>query len=103
MEQGSPVRPTPIFRRIEALREMRGLTKRGLARAANLAPSTVIEVELGYHIPKDTTLQAIASALDIPVAWLTNYTVPVRLTPQDWHDKWEMQKLLRQLEKDEQK
>ena len=58
--------------RIRTFREAAGFTQDALARAAGIGRATMIRLENGKHMPKLTTLRAIAQALDRQVEDLLN-------------------------------
>ena len=53
--------------RVRRLRETAGLTQETLARAAGVGRITLVRLENGNHVPKLTTLKAIANAFERPV------------------------------------
>ena len=53
--------------RVRRLRETADLTQEALAQAAGIGRITLVRLENGKHIPKLTTLKAIASVLEKPV------------------------------------
>ena len=53
--------------RVRRLRETAGLTQEVLAQAAGIGRITVVRLENGKHVPKLTTLKAIARVLEKPV------------------------------------
>ncbi len=53
--------------RVRRLRETAALTQEALAQAAGIGRITLVRLENGKHVPKLTTLKAIAHALDKPV------------------------------------
>lgn len=77
-------KPTPLWRRIEVLRIMRGYSMRELARRAGLSHGTISMDEKGYHNPTDRTLAKLAKALDVPVEAITQNTCRQRLSRRDW-------------------
>lgn len=56
-----------INERIRTLREVRGLSQTKLAQRADIAPSTVNQIERGARKPTYRTLLALSGALDISV------------------------------------
>jgi transcriptional regulator with XRE-family HTH domain len=57
----------PVGQRIREVRQDRGITLRGLARAVGVSPSLVSQIETGKSQPSVSTLYAITKALDISV------------------------------------
>ena len=53
--------------RVRRLRETAGLTQEALAQAAGIGRITLLRLENGKHVPKLTTLKAIARVLEKPV------------------------------------
>ena len=53
--------------RVRRLRETAGLTQEALAQAAGIGRITLVRLENGKHVPKLTTLKAIAQVLAKPV------------------------------------
>ena len=53
--------------RVRRLRETAGLTQETLAQAAGIGRITLVRLENGKHVPKLTTLKAIAHVLGKPV------------------------------------
>ena len=53
--------------RVKALRESASLTQEALALAAGIGRVTLVRLENGKHVPKLTTLRAIAQVLERPV------------------------------------
>ena len=53
--------------RVRRLRETANLTQEALAQAAGIGRITLVRLENGKHVPKLTTLKAIARALEKPV------------------------------------
>ncbi len=64
-------------RRIQAARKQKGLTQKELADDLQLATGTIQQYELGKRTPKNDTLKAIASRLDIS---------PLDLIGPEWFD-----------------
>lgn len=64
-------------RRIQAARKKKGLTQKELADDLQLATGTIQQYELGKRTPKNDTLKAIASRLDIS---------PLDLIGLEWFD-----------------
>ena len=53
--------------RVRALRETAGFTQDSLAQTAGIGRATMIRLENGKHVPKLSTLKAIAGVLERPV------------------------------------
>ena len=53
--------------RVRRIRETAGLTQQALAQAAGIGRITLVRLENGKHVPKLTTLKAIAQVLEKPV------------------------------------
>ena len=53
--------------RVRAFREATGLTQEGLAASAGIGRATMIRLENGKHVPKLSTLRAVAQVLERPV------------------------------------
>ena len=64
-----------IGERIRMTRETAGLTQRELGERCKIAEPTIRRYELGKLNPKYTTLQTIASALGVPVSYLTQVEI----------------------------
>lgn len=86
MEHLKFMRLTPIQeigRRIAKQREYLGMSKRELARRADIKDSTIIRLERGeFANPQPDTLRRIAEALELPLAdlyALADYVVPAEL------------------------
>lgn len=79
---------TPLWRRLEVLRLMRGYSMRELARRAGLSHSTISLDEKGYHRPTDRTLGKLAAALQVPKEYLLSYTKAEKLTRHDWQARY---------------
>lgn len=62
--------PTTLSERIAWARKKVGLSKRGLSRLAGLDPSHVRQLEARGTRPAESTITAIAEALDVPRSWL---------------------------------
>ncbi|RBM22409.1 helix-turn-helix domain-containing protein [Streptomyces sp. PT12] len=62
---------TSIGRRIQAIRNQRGLTQHGLAQRAHISYSTLTKVESGHKSASPTVTAACARALRVPVTDLT--------------------------------
>lgn len=56
--------------RVRTARERAGLSQERLAHAAGLAPRTIVAIESGRHNATVTSLHALATVLDVPVAAL---------------------------------
>ncbi len=74
-----------VGRRLRELRQARGLSLSGLARAAAVGKATLSELERGTRNPTLETMYAIAAALSVPLSALTldagapaNTATPVR-------------------------
>jgi len=61
-----------IGRRLREARLRRVMTQDQLAEAAGVQPVTISRIENGKGggMPRQTTMQRLAAALDVPVAWL---------------------------------
>lgn len=59
-----------IGKRIRHLREKAGINQRQLAVAASVDPAAVNRIEKGDSDPRYSTMQKIACALKVPLAWL---------------------------------
>ncbi|MGH8294615.1 MAG: ImmA/IrrE family metallo-endopeptidase [Acidimicrobiales bacterium] len=57
--------------RLTVARERRGLSRAGLARVAEVAERSIRNYEAGEDEPRDSSLRALASALDIPAEFLS--------------------------------
>jgi XRE family transcriptional regulator, regulator of sulfur utilization len=60
-----------VGRRLRGLREARGLSLSGLARAAGIGKATLSGLENGTRNPTLETMYAIAAALSVPISALT--------------------------------
>ncbi len=60
-----------IGRRIQAIRNQRGLTQHGLARRAHISYSTLTKVEAGHMAASPTVTAACSRALRVPITDLT--------------------------------
>lgn len=68
--------PDPTFPALLArLRRERGFTQHSLAAAAGVSRSTLARLEAGDFVPSWDTVQALATALDVPTDALR--TTPV--------------------------
>ena len=67
-----------LGRRIRRLRKSAGLSQDALARAAGLGRVTLVRLEKGDQSPRFKTLDAIASALEIPVSELLVELEPIQ-------------------------
>lgn len=65
--EGLTARVDPIVAQLVRRRKELGVSQRVLARKAGLAPSTINEVEHGYHSPTLTVLRAWSNALGIDI------------------------------------
>lgn len=63
-------RPETLGDRVYRLRNERGLTLRGLARAVKVSPAFMSDLEHGRRFPSDETLTRIARALGVKQATL---------------------------------
>jgi DNA-binding XRE family transcriptional regulator/quercetin dioxygenase-like cupin family protein len=66
-EQVSDAAVPPIGQRLREARVGRGMTVRGLARAVDLSPSLISQIENGKSSPSVSTLYAITTALQISI------------------------------------
>jgi transcriptional regulator with XRE-family HTH domain len=57
----------PIGQRLREARAARGMTVRGLARAVDVSPSLISQIETGKSSPSVSTLYAITNALQISI------------------------------------
>lgn len=69
----------PIGSHIQAWRLSRGLSLQGLATTARIAEPLLEEIEAETTDPSSTILESIASAMNIPVAWLFSHPDAFRL------------------------
>lgn len=67
-----------LGRRIRRLRKSAGLSQDALARAAGIGRVTLVRLEKGDQSPRFKTLDAIASALEIPVSELLVELEPIQ-------------------------
>lgn len=74
-----------VARKIRAVRQMAGLTRRQVARVAGITLSFIEKIELGYRRPSRETLEAIAEALGVSGYFLGRGIAeqPPRDRPQD--------------------
>src|SRR3972149_3670761 len=56
-----------VGQRLRALREERGLSLRGLAKASELSPNALSQIERGNVSPSVSTLNRLATAMGMPV------------------------------------
>ena len=72
--------------RIKERRQETGLTLRGLARSASIAPAFVVDIEAGNRMPGHEVLARVAAVLDLPLAELQ--ALDPRITPEvrEWMD-----------------
>lgn len=68
--------PLTLADKLIAHRQRRGLSQESLAEAANLSLRTVQRIEKGENIPRGFTLQALATALQLPVEALSSDAGP---------------------------
>lgn len=54
----------PIGERIRDLRDSRGISQRGLARAIGISQAAVSQIEAGQTDPSQSTLEKICAALE---------------------------------------
>ncbi|MGM9577842.1 MAG: helix-turn-helix domain-containing protein [Evtepia sp.] len=73
--------------RIRQQRKIKGMTQEELAKAVNLSTMSIRRYEGGERIISEDTLRAIASALEVSVAYLLG---------QDEHHQWSWYLALRQ-------
>lgn len=59
--------PPQVGLKIQALREERGLSMRGLAEKCGLSPNTISLIERGTTSPNVSTLHQLATALRVPI------------------------------------
>jgi transcriptional regulator with XRE-family HTH domain len=59
--------PPQVGLKIQALREERGLSMRGLAELCGLSPNTISLIERGTTSPNVSTLHQLATALKVPI------------------------------------
>lgn len=59
--------PPQVGLKIQALREERGLSMRGLAEMCGLSPNTISLIERGATSPNVSTLHQLATALKVPI------------------------------------
>jgi transcriptional regulator with XRE-family HTH domain len=59
-----------FFQRLRNARSERGLTMRALGLKAGLGPATVRSLETAKSNPRLATIERLAKALDVDVAWL---------------------------------
>jgi len=59
--------PPEVGLKIQALREERGLSMRGLAEMCGLSPNTISLIERGATSPNVSTLHQLATALKVPI------------------------------------
>ena len=71
---------------IKEYRKASGLTLRGFASQANIAPAFVVDIEAGHRMPGHGVLARIADVLDVPLAELQ--ALDPRVTPEakEWMD-----------------
>ena len=69
----------PIGSQIQAWRASRGFSVDYLATQANLSLQTLEEIEAELVDPSSTTLESLATAMKIPVAWLFTHPSSFRL------------------------
>jgi transcriptional regulator with XRE-family HTH domain len=71
--------PRTIAEQVRAYREQRGLSQRGLARAAGVAAVLVTKLESeAISDPRISTLRKLAKALDVTVAELIGEATPAK-------------------------
>jgi transcriptional regulator with XRE-family HTH domain len=66
-ELKSPASSVDVGKRLQELRERRGLSQRVLANASQISPNAVSEIERGEVSPTVYTLTRLATALDVPI------------------------------------
>jgi transcriptional regulator with XRE-family HTH domain len=59
--------PPEVGLKVQALREERGLSMRGLAELCGLSPNTISLIERGTTSPSVSTLHQLATALRVPI------------------------------------
>ncbi len=72
---------------IQAWRVSKGQTVDDLALEASISPSLLEEIESGDVDPSASTLESLASAMKIPVAWLFTHPTTFRQLFQDADDE----------------
>jgi transcriptional regulator with XRE-family HTH domain len=77
---------TNLGEHIKERRKESGLTLRGFASQADIAPAFVVDIEAGHRMPSHGVLARIADILDIPLADLQ--ALDPRVTPEvrEWMD-----------------
>jgi len=78
---------TNLGERIKERRKESGLTLRGLAAQANIAPATAADIEAGHRMPGHGVLTRIAEVLGVPLAELQ--ALDPRVTPEvrEWMNR----------------
>ena len=66
--------------RLKEIRLEKGLTQKQLAQSLEVSPQMVLSWEKGLRNPKESTLEKIANALDVPVDYLTGKIYQIDLT-----------------------
>lgn len=69
---GEPSLVEVVGARVRAERVQRGMSRRELASLADIGHRTLVTIELAQSATSLTTLDAIARALDVPVASLVS-------------------------------
>lgn len=62
----------PISKKIKRLRELNGISQRELSKATGISESSIQKYELGARIPKVSSLEKIAKALNVAPGFLVN-------------------------------
>ena len=81
----------PIDQQIQAWRRVRGFSSSALAEKAGVTQEDLAAIEDGGLDPSVSTLEALASALGVPVAWLHSDPTLLKLLmadPDDEQDDW---------------
>ena len=70
----------------------RGMNQRALAKACDISPTTLCNIETGKSLPNSSTIEALTKALDIK----PSYLLIAALTKEDVEEgKWEMVKMMK--------
>jgi transcriptional regulator with XRE-family HTH domain len=74
---------TGFSERLTQAREATGLSRRALARVAQVSEAHISRLELGQRVPSSLMCQALARALSVDVDWLASGQGKLRGTPRE--------------------
>lgn len=71
------------YEKIRTLRKKRSLTQKALGELCGISEAMIRRYELGIRNPKIETLKKIATALDVPVDYLLDEKINIKLSVED--------------------